>query len=131
MNELLNKFLEESFEAMKNRVFNKYSQKDYLIEMVQKLDYRKSFNEEIDPLETFLKKGSFLGAYMGGNQSIKVVIHKVELFSINELLARMQDRGLRLGQIFEQVRYELGGDLFHVNDRQIHEKLIKLYEKIV
>lgn len=78
-----------------------------------------------------LKDGYFDEIYFGGNQEIRLLIKKVESNSTNELFEMLQNKGLRLGQIFENIRKENDDDLFNISDEKFHQELVKMFEKTV
>jgi len=127
----LNSYLETLFSNMKERIYNKYNQKEYLIEAVKNLNYKKNYYGKLNPLKSVLKDGYFDEIYFGGNQEIRLLIKKIESNSTNELFEMLQNKGLRLGQIFENIRKENDDDLFNISDEKFHQELVKMFEKTV
>lgn len=124
------------FENMKERIFNRYNQKDYLINFIKELEpfkdtYNKNSVEKVNHVELLDIFGFVDYYYMNGNQTINLTIYKEKIlqdFSIQELIEKLQKKGLRYGQIFENIRNQCKQDLFYISDENLKQELVKLLE---
>lgn len=135
----INKELELIFQEMKERIFNKYNQKDGLIKIIQKLTPFKTAQAidnnlefDVDAEKIFSKRHWVNIEYLSGNHEIDLQIRmerELSEHSLLELIQKIQESyGLRVGQIFENIRSKKGC-LFQFSDENLKKEIIELIEK--